>query len=551
MLQRFISETNTYSRIFAPANGTRHYRNFALVLLIGLALAIRITEVATHQNIIWPDEIYQTLEPAHHLVFGEWIRSWEWVVGMRSWLVPALLAGPLWLGRLLDPSGSAGRLIVTGLMLLLALIPVLVGFLFGERVKGTAGGLIVGGMAAIWPDLIYMAPHPLMDVFASHVLLVALYLAVPLTSTSPVGRLGAAGALLGLAIYLRMQLGPAVAVIALLAAGRSIERWRALAVSSGVALVVLGLFDWATLGTPFQSLWLNFWFNIVGKVSDEFGVAGPLFYVSLSEVLWGPAVVAVFLILAFNYRQHFPLLVVLLTIVATQSLISHKEWRFIFPALSILPILLGLRLLDLLPRLTDLADKVGAPRPAAAIGLAILMIGMAVAIGSTPTFSGARSHRGAMLQAFGALKRDPGVCGVGLLFLKGQDADQSWVFGPGSTALPPGTPLYAALPEAGWKSSPSYNAAVIEDEEVPPPPFRLVSCAAAGSGNPLVRGARTCVWRRPGGCSRAAAEPLKVNWPGYFLDDSGRVRPDRVSPRVLGMRPSPSRPLATAVSDGR
>ena len=109
-----------------------------MIGIVIVALLIRALATVTHPNLIWPDEIYQTVEPARHLVFGPWIRSWEWVVGMRSWLVPGLLAAPLWLGRLVDPTGPTGVTFVTALMVILSLTPVIIGYLWGERLQGLA-----------------------------------------------------------------------------------------------------------------------------------------------------------------------------------------------------------------------------------------------------------------------------------------------------------------------------------------------------------------------------------------------------------------------------
>ena len=52
--------------------------------------------------VLHPDEIMQYLEPAHRLVFGNGVTYWEYFYGARSWLVPGLVAGVLWL---LDAAG--------------------------------------------------------------------------------------------------------------------------------------------------------------------------------------------------------------------------------------------------------------------------------------------------------------------------------------------------------------------------------------------------------------------------------------------------------------
>ena len=39
----------------------------------------------TDDGIYWPDEIHQSLEPAHRLVFGYGLIAWEFSDGARNW----------------------------------------------------------------------------------------------------------------------------------------------------------------------------------------------------------------------------------------------------------------------------------------------------------------------------------------------------------------------------------------------------------------------------------------------------------------------------------
>lgn len=75
-----------------------------------LSLLIRSVSVLLPQTFFQPDEFYQALEPAHHLIFGYGHLTWEWkdlpvisgdedwwsvlVEGgrMRGWLWPGFLA---------------------------------------------------------------------------------------------------------------------------------------------------------------------------------------------------------------------------------------------------------------------------------------------------------------------------------------------------------------------------------------------------------------------------------------------------------------------------
>ncbi|MFP2899820.1 hypothetical protein ACLEQD_26075, partial [Corallococcus sp. 4LFB] len=89
-------------------------RRLGLLLLagaLGLGAAFRLYRALHDDGIYWPDEVYQSLEPAHRLVYGYGLVAWEFVEGARNWALPALVAGLLGLGRLVgltDPAGYLG-----------------------------------------------------------------------------------------------------------------------------------------------------------------------------------------------------------------------------------------------------------------------------------------------------------------------------------------------------------------------------------------------------------------------------------------------------------
>lgn len=79
-------------------NSFRRLPEIAWILV--LALVVRIVVALSFQNIIAPDEVFQYLEQAHRLVFGQGIVPWEFQIGLRSWLIPIILAAPMALAHL-------------------------------------------------------------------------------------------------------------------------------------------------------------------------------------------------------------------------------------------------------------------------------------------------------------------------------------------------------------------------------------------------------------------------------------------------------------------
>lgn len=63
-----------------------------LVVISAIGFSLRVRETLSISHLLHPDEVFQTLEPAHRLAFGVGVISWEWRDGIRSWVFPACLA---------------------------------------------------------------------------------------------------------------------------------------------------------------------------------------------------------------------------------------------------------------------------------------------------------------------------------------------------------------------------------------------------------------------------------------------------------------------------
>lgn len=75
-----------------------------------IALIIRILIALCTRTFFQPDEYFQSLEPAHHLVFGYGVRTWEWTISnpIRSIIYPALNVPIYWFLRVSGIAESGG-----------------------------------------------------------------------------------------------------------------------------------------------------------------------------------------------------------------------------------------------------------------------------------------------------------------------------------------------------------------------------------------------------------------------------------------------------------
>jgi hypothetical protein len=385
----------------------------ALVLLT--ALAVRLWSVATHTYIAHPDETFQYLEPAHRLVFGSGVITWEFLDGIRSWFLPGILAGVMWLVSLVDPNPDACVLVLRLLCVLASLSVPFVGFQLAVRRFGLPTALLVGLLSALASETVYFAQVIMTEPLATDAALLAIWLGDGGREHPPGWRrLLGAGLLLGLASCLRYQYAPVLGVVALLQHARS-PRNLAIVCLGGLAVVapVLGGLDTLTWGAPFQSVWLNYLRNATQGVSGAMGAQPWSYYVDYYIAAWGVAA-PVLMVLVFLGAVRAPVLAaVVLCTIGLHSLTPHKELRFVFLATACVPMLIGVGLgfvLERMPRLRP--TQVGAPL---AVVLAVALAGcLAVATYRNATPPEAWHRDRSMLQATAAARSIPEACGLAI-----------------------------------------------------------------------------------------------------------------------------------------
>ncbi len=486
-----------------------------LSCVLAVALGIRGAVVWTQIYVPFVDETFQYFEQGHRLAFGAGLLPWEFQDGARSWLLPGLIAGVMWVTSAVTADPLVYVRLIHLLCVVLSLAVVLAGFAMGQRRAGLLGGIVAGGVCAIWFDTIYFAPAVLTEVLAAHCAILAIWLgereepATPLWAT-------AIGALFGLAFCLRYQYAPGLLAAMLWRYRLSWSDWRWLMLGGlSVVLPVAGVLDALTWGSPFQSIWLNIVRNSLQGVSAGMGVEPAGYYLSYLAVSLQPLPVLGALAVLGAVRAPALGLAAAVTLLE-HSLVPHKEVRFIYLVIAAAPVLIGLGILEL-PRIA----RVRLDRRLALAGTALALIvcgGLSwwtgtVALGPRWQFERAN------LQVFLAANREPEMCGLAV-----RDV-WFWETG-GYTWLHRDVPLYFADYDPGrtlpgierklslivinrGQSVPqitgdrlgaavgrySHMIAKRGDAE---PGYEPVACFndVARNGEPDV-----CLFRRPGGCS--------------------------------------------------
>jgi hypothetical protein len=460
-----------------------------LIAIFVIALLLRVGVAIHFPSIEWGDEIFNTIEPAHHLAYGYGVVDWEWREGVRSWVFPAFLAVVVratdWTGP-----GSLGYLHAIAIVLsLLSLTTVWFGYAWAKRASGSPAAIIAAGASAIWYDLVYFSPKTLIEVMATNFLLPGLYLGMYGEGLPEKKRLFLAGLFLGLAVSLRIQLAPAVGFAFLYFCHRD---WRARgpAVFVGLLLpvVAFGLVDAVTWSYPFQSFLRYFWAAAVQE-RNLFGQTEPWYwYLLVLAVRFFPLCVLALL----GVRRSPFLGWVVFIIVAFHSVVPHKELRYMY---SVMPIVITLAAIGFV----ECAEDFNAWGKARLSPRAITVTGLVLCIFTSALFawrSPRWTHFSGGLIAMDRLSQDPSVCGVGLYKL-------SWIYSGGYSHLHRNVPIVLVLRDAELEDqTPSFNALVAGGALTD----QMMGFKSAGCWNGI------CLYRRAGSCivSEKTSEVNKV-----------------------------------------
>lgn len=345
-----------------------------LALSLAVGTYLRLWIALTDNGIYWPDEIYQSLEPAHRLVYGFGLIAWEFADGARNWTLPGLVAGLLkvcdWL-HWDDP-----RHYIPFVKATFALAGAATGlgvYRLARNLGVSQPNASLATLAfALSAPMIYFAPRAMSEIASA---LPAVF-GLALFGHEARRRRVVGAALLGLAVLFRLQNG--IFCIGALAQLCFERRWRhLLEVSIIFALCAFGygLLDKLTWGSWFHSPQVYFRFNVVEGKAAIWGTDSWSYYLL---TLWTsmPALGWLILALAIAAIRSTPVLVLTaMAFIALHSATPHKEFRFLVPVMPLLCALAGVGLESL-----------------ASWGLKRLGFVAALAVGFTAVFSAARFH---------------------------------------------------------------------------------------------------------------------------------------------------------------
>ena len=319
-----------------------------LLASISVGAALRAWAAVENDGVYVPDEIYQSVEPAHRLVFGYGLVAWEFIEGARSWIFPGLIAGALrvfaWFG--LDTSPDY----VVAVRLSFAALGVMTCCGCAALARALGASRMTAALAAALFSLmglaVYFAPRALSESAAAAP--VVFGLALVLHGDGSRKRLVIGAALLGVSACLRLPCAIFCAGSLIVLKGRN--RGRAALCASGVFLscaLVYGLIDFLTWGRFFHSAITYLQFNLVEGKASLFGTEPMSYYARVLYRTLGPMCLLLLPLAALGARRSPGTAGILLAFYLAHALTPHKELRFLVPLLAPLCALAGLGVQEL------------------------------------------------------------------------------------------------------------------------------------------------------------------------------------------------------------
>lgn len=481
----------------------------ALGAVLLLALALRLWVSVDTEYLVHPDETYDFLEQGFRLAFGYGVKTWTYEDGVRSYVFPAVLAAVMRLSAVFAEAPSVYLAAVASLMGLLSLSIVVSAFFWGRHVGGLAGALITGVLAAIWFELIYFGPRTLSEVLSTDALVPGVFFVERWRSGHSRHWLNVGGALLGCAFLFRMQVAPALAIVGGWVLWQ--HGWRVLMhviLAALVPTIAGGILDWATYSYPFESTIQYFLANTMGGVSAYYGHR-PFYYLIDIEVHYLRGAIALVGLGCLIGALEFPLLILIAaSIVIAHSFVGWKEYRFIYPALPFVVILLGVATSRVVALVSKTQSRLGIP------ALCTIAIGFWSVTSATLAFEGPFRRewfRGSgEIDAARFIAAQQNVCGIG-----GYGMPLSAL--GGYVRLHHDVPLYVvSRPERFAQDAESFNVVIANDDNFPPKSaFQSRGCWSNGyyEGSFNRRLPHVCVLMRPGECHPGAVSDPDVERP--------------------------------------
>ncbi|HXN41383.1 MAG TPA: hypothetical protein VN918_06305, partial [Myxococcaceae bacterium] len=299
-------------------------------------VTLRVWLAFNDDGLHWPDEIYQSLEPAHRAVFGYGLLAWEFVEGARNWTFPGLIAGILKLAELAGIDSP--RVYLKLIRIIFCAVGIGTALAIFRLARACGAGRLAASCGCacfcLMNVAIYFAPRAMSETAAALAVTAGLALSLPREASRSQLWLGTS--LLSLAVLLRLQCALfCIGLLGVLLLRRARRPLVDALIVFAFGAFVFGLIDRLTWGHWFHSVIAYLRFNVLEDVAGSFGRSPPRYYpVALINAL-GPLWVVILSFIVLAVVRARELFFIALLFFIPHWLSPHKELRFIFPLIPL------------------------------------------------------------------------------------------------------------------------------------------------------------------------------------------------------------------------
>jgi GPI mannosyltransferase 3 len=383
--------------------------NTDLIFILLISIITKAAVIILLPSLYHADENFQLLEQGHRLAFGYGIRPWEFEDGIRSPVLPAVLSGIFRAVSLISGRPEIYIGAARAILALFSLLAVASVYCYALTIS-RFHALIASAVLAVWYQAVYFSVRPLTECVAATALICSMCWGLLAIRGGRGSLFAASGFFALLAVMLRIHIGPGVFVLAIWVCRLHMRRrWLPFILGGLPPLILFGASDWIAWGAPFSTFIESFKINLIEGKSKHFGVEP--YYWFFAEIWrnWSICIPLFAGLIAYKFRKKLPWVLVAGTIVLSHSLIAHKEYRFIYPALICFIVAAALGSADVLQK--AIAALPERKRLLTALVL-LLWFSASVALAISPPFFRNWKRSRVLIQAYYFLSTRKDMCGL-------------------------------------------------------------------------------------------------------------------------------------------
>lgn len=304
------------------------------------------------QGIAWPDEVFQTMEPAFRLVTGKGILTWEFEEKARSILYPFLLS--VWMRGVFFFSEEPLFLYycTRALLALLYVFSVLQIYSFYSEVRVSEEEadensskrkfFLFSVLFLLFPLNYYFGFRTLTESISASITIISVFGLMKKEGEIDFLPLIFFAFLLGMSYGIRFQMG---LFLTFFIPPYLYQLWKTTDGKNKISVFLIGftlgiisyvVSDFIYYGVPLISTYNYYYFNIVKKIAENWGTSPFYFYLQMYYRFFGLLLLFVFPGIFISFKRLYPILIGLFFFILIHSLISHKELRFVYFSFPIL-----------------------------------------------------------------------------------------------------------------------------------------------------------------------------------------------------------------------